>query len=173
MIKALALRPTYARALAKEHKLSPPYVTRVLNRLRTLKVLVSKGELNKNIYSVNYESLLARELLRLSTLMMMKEEKVLKKLSRICPFGIYGSYSEGRQDGGSDLDLWIYDIKAKSTGVRSLLNELESSIGVRVNALYIDREKLEKLRTQDPEFYFRLRFQSLTDFLEVLGGKIR
>lgn len=42
---------------------------------------------------------------------------------------------------------------------------------VKVNILYIDKEKLEKLRKQDSKFYLRLRFQSLTDFSEVFHRK--
>lgn len=160
------LGQSHTYELSKLLSISPPHANRLCNELLRKKNLTSKIVGNKKLFSLNYENPLTRELLRLLTLLKIQDSKLFDKLGGICPFGIYGSFSEGRQHKDSDIDLWVYSSRKKEKVIREILNQIEKEWGHAINVIYLDDEKLNNMKQKDPEFYIRLRGQSLT----IKGG---
>ena len=155
--------------LSKLLSISPPHANRMCNGLLRKKNLTFEVIGNRKLFSLNYENPLTRELLRLLTLLKIQDSKLFNELGRICPFGVYGSFSEGRQRGDSDIDLWVYSSRKEEKKIRGILNQIEKEWGHAINVIYLDDGKLNKMKQIDSEFYIRLRGQSLTIKGRIFG----
>lgn len=160
-------RSSYTHELAKILSISPPHVNRLCNKLKKEGVLISSIQNNRKLFELNYRSSLARELLRLLTIMNVKQSKNFHKLASLTPFGIYGSFAEGKQQKESDLDIWVYASRSKEKAIRIILNDIEKEWGHAVNVIYLDDNRIQDLRSKDSEFYLRLRIQSITEWGEI------
>ena len=165
----VAMNITYARQLAKRLNISAPHAHRICVELVQNKILKSSYKENKRMFTLNYGSLMTRQLLRLSTTAWIQRSRLFKELATICPFGIYGSFAEGRQTANSDLDIWVYISRSEEKKIRQVLNNIEKDFDHPINVIYLDQNKLKKMRETDREFYLRLRLQSLTEWEEVFG----
>jgi len=161
------LNTTYARQLAKRLKISAPHAHRICVELFQNKIIKSSYQENKRMFTLNYKSLMTRQLLRFSTTAWIQQSHHFKELATICPFGLYGSFAEGRQTANSDLDMWVYISRSEEKKIRQVLNKIEKDFDHQINVIYLDSKKLKKMRETDREFYLRLRLQSLTEWEEV------
>lgn len=79
--------------------------------------------------------------------------------------GIYGSWADGTNTAGSDLDLWLlvdsYDPEIEIKAAE-LDQNIAAAIHCEVNSLILTREKLHHLRKHDQPFYSSLMRGSLT-----------
>ena len=70
--------------------------------------------------------------------------------------GIYGSYAEGTNTLGSDLDIWVmvgkYAPDLEVSAARTE-REIERETGVETNLLLLTAERLAELRQTDEPFY--------------------
>ena len=155
---------SYTHQLAKILSISPPHINRLCNKLKKEGVLNSSIQDNRKIFELNYRSSLARELLRLLTVINVKQSRYFRKLASIAPFGIYGSFAEGKQQKESDLDVWVFASRSEEKSIRNILNDIEKEWGHAVNVIYLDEKKIQDLRSKDSEFYLRLRIQSITEW---------
>jgi predicted nucleotidyltransferase len=163
----ITARYSYTHQLAKSLAISPPHINRICNQLKKQGILRARYENNRKLYELNYRSLLTQTLLRLLTVMNMKQSKNFRKLKSIAPFGIYGSFAEGKQQKESDLDIWVYASRSEEKAIRIVLNDIEKEWGHAVNVIYLDENRMRDLRSKDPEFYLRLRIQSITEWGEI------
>lgn len=163
----ITVRYSYTHQLAKSLFISAPHVNRICNQLKKQGILQARHENNRKLYELNYRSPLTQTLLRLLTVMNMKQSRNFGKLVSLAPFGIYGSFAEGKQQKESDLDIWVYASRSKEKAIRNILNDIEKEWGHAVNVIYLDEKRIRDLRDKDSEFYLRIRIQSITEWGEI------
>lgn len=85
----------------------------------------------------------------------------LKKLEAIgC--GIYGSCANGTNHEESDIDIWIkVDKHPGEAKVATVSNEIRKLLGRNVQILVLTPERIERLKKEDPIFYYSLVFGSI------------
>lgn len=167
MQQIIISKKAYTHQLAKVLSISAPHVNRICSRLESEKVLISARENNKKWFELNYHCALTRELLRMSTIIKINTSKHFQTLASKFPFGIYGSFAQGRQQKESDMDMWVFASRSHEKSIRLILNHIEEEWGHPVNVVYLDKHKLKKMRQEDPEFFLRLRLQSISDEEEI------
>ncbi|HBQ21029.1 MAG TPA: hypothetical protein DD708_03730 [Deltaproteobacteria bacterium] len=161
--KLIVFGRSYTHELSKNLTISPAHVNRLCHALRKRQILNVSSQENRKFFELNYQCLLTRELLRFITVIKIKNSKYFRKLGEICPFGVFGSFSEGMQTKESDLDLWVFSDRSFEKKIRLIINDIEKEWEHIINIVYLDKNKLEIMKKNDPEFYYRLRSQSLTE----------
>ena len=133
-------------------------------------VIRKKGSLRRVFYSLNTKSQLLKTYRRILFSEKLVSSKHWKRLCQLMPCGIYGSFSEGMWDERSDLDVWIYVTSPKHRiEARKISNGLSEEFKKTVNLTFLDRSYLKNLKDKDPEFFYRLKLQSMTTFPEVFN----
>lgn len=78
--------------------------------------------------------------------------------------GVYGSFAEGRNTEGSDLDLWVltdaYDGKTEIEAAR-FERSISEKIGMETHILILTRDRLSELKKRDIPFYENLLKESV------------
>ncbi|WP_244987659.1 nucleotidyltransferase domain-containing protein [Methanoculleus chikugoensis] len=114
-------------------------------------------------WNENARSLAVKRLLNIDLLMTAV---VLPEWAR--GIGVYGSYAEGTNTAGSDLDLWVLvdaytpDLEVPAARVGKSAG---ATVGAETNLLILTSERLSDLRETDQPFYTNLVRSSVT-----LGG---
>lgn len=71
--------------------------------------------------------------------------------------GVYGSFARGENTEDSDLDIWIVvDSYPNEREVARVEKEISKETGKQTHLLILTREKIERLRKEDPVFYCEL-----------------
>lgn len=151
------------RELARELKLSPAYVS------RTLKWAKKQGIVKKN--KANLSNSLARAIKIFLNIKKITERKTVQKLKKlgINGTGIYGSWANGTNTEDSDLDIWIKTGKKLSEAkIATVAGEMRKALGTNTQILVLDRERMEKIKQEDPVFYYSLLFGSIILFGEPI-----
>jgi predicted nucleotidyltransferase len=81
--------------------------------------------------------------------------------------GLYGSWAKGNNNEKSDIDLWIIVKETSEEELATLSSDLRNVLGP-VKPLYLTREKLRLMRSDDEIFYYSLMFGSITLYGEGL-----
>lgn len=81
--------------------------------------------------------------------------------------GLYGSWAKGNNNEKSDIDLWIFVKDTSEEKLATLSSDLRNELG-SVQPLYLTREKLRLMRSEDEIFYYSLIFGSITLYGEGL-----
>ena len=154
----------HIRMLAKLTESSTSLVHRNLKKLVGLRLVIEKSSDNKKIFFLNRENVFLRKiisLINISELFFMKELKDLKKLGTV---GVYGSFASGESDKLSDIDIWIYSKKnINELKARGLAIDIQKKIGRRASILILNDKKIERLRKNDAEFFYRLKLTSISE----------
>lgn len=106
----------------------------------------------------------------------VKGVKVLLNLQRVpaglfkkYPFvraaGLYGSCAKGENTEESDVDIWIRIAKIAETEQAALTSALNREVA-DVKPLFLSQERLERLREEDPLFFYALAFGSIAVYGE-------
>ena len=144
------------RELAKLLQISPAYVS------RTLKILGKEDVIKNN--KVNLSNPYVRVLKIFSNIKKMIDKGVIKKLKKLEALGagIYGSWANGTNYEDSDLDIWIKVSKRpKEIKIATISNEIRKALGRDVQILVLTPERIERLKKEDPIFYYSLVFGSI------------
>ena len=145
--------------IAKEVKLSKGLVSKYFDILVKEKILGKK----KRKYYVK-SNVLVKSLKILLNLTKI-DLKIFKKYKFVKAAGIYGSCVKGTNSESSDVDLWIKVSNLNQKSIPKLTSELKKKVE-NIKILVLDDEKLERLKKEDPLFYYSLYFGSVLIFGE-------
>jgi len=143
--------------IAKEVKLSKGLVSKYFDILVKEKILGKK----KRKYYVK-SNVLVKSLKILLNLTKI-DLKIFKKYKFVKAAGIYGSCVKGTNTENSDVDLWIKVSNLNQKSIPKLTSELRKKVE-NIKILVLDDEKLERLKKEDPLFYYSLYFGSVLIF---------
>ena len=145
--------------IAKEVKLSKGLVSKYFDILVKEKILGKKKRKYYVKSNVPVKSL--KILLNLTKI----DPKIFKKYKFVKAAGIYGSCVKGTNSESSDVDLWIKVSNLNQKSIPKLTSELKKRVE-NIKILVLDDEKLERLKKEDPLFYYSLYFGSVLIFGE-------
>jgi len=139
----------YIRELSRKTDEETNAVRRELQKLENAGILFSRMEGNLKYYAVNRKCPISEELKKI----ILKTEGIgnviktgLQKSGILFAF-IYGSYAEGEERKGSDIDLMIIG-NMPIEQFNKMISDLERKIGRDINyTIYPEKEFLKKLST--------------------------
>jgi len=151
------------RELAKHLKLSPAHVS------RTLRILAKNDFFKEDVVDMSNPYVHALKVL--FNLKKLKEKNIIKMLKKIEALGagVYGSWSNGSNNEDSDLDVWIKVRKHPGERkVAAVSNDVRKILGRNVQILILTPERIDRLKKEDPIFYYSLIFGSMTLYGEAV-----
>lgn len=157
--------PVRVNSLADELKISKGLVSKYMKMLESAG-LVRKGR-NGYLPSDSAEMSGIRIMLNMQKLPI----NILKKYKSIKAAGIYGSAAKGENTEESDMDMWIF-IENEDEGE---LAEISSRLSKKINnlsLLFLNKAKIERLKSEDTVFYHSLIFGSIIIYGRENGDKI-
>lgn len=81
--------------------------------------------------------------------------------------GVYGSFARGENGPESDLDIWVLVEKNDPLRIMEFKEELETVTEREIDLLVLTREKLARLKEENPYLYWGIKLSSL-----VLWGEL-
>ena len=151
------------RELARLLKLSPAHVSRTLKNFKRYGVIK-----NKRVDLSNPYVKALKIFFNIKKLVNNNVTRILKKLEPISA-GVYGSWANGSNYEDSDLDVWIkVDRRISESRVASVSNDIRKVLGRNVQILVLSMERIDRLKKEDPIFYYSLIFGSIILFGETL-----
>lgn len=128
-------------------------VRRELLNLEQIGLLTSKKEGNMKYYSVNNDFMIYEELKSI----ILKTEGIAKTINdNLSQIGeiklafIYGSFASGKEDTGSDIDIFLVGKVHEDKLIKEML-ELEKSLSREINyVLFSEDEFRERITDEDP-----------------------
>ena len=142
----------YIRELERKINEEAKNISRELQNLETLGLLISEKHGNRRFYSLNENFFLYPELKGIifkttGVLGLLKE--AVAKLKGIEAAFIYGSYATGKEVESSDVDLMIIG-KPDLTELNEVISGLEDKLNREINYMCFDREEYEeRKKTKD------------------------
>ena len=142
----------YIRELERKINEEAKNISRELQNLETLGLLISEKHGNRRFYSLNENFFLYPELKGIifkttGVLGLLKE--AVEKLKGIEAAFIYGSYATGKEVESSDVDLMIIG-KPDLTELNEVISGLEDKLNREINYMCFDREEYEeRKKTKD------------------------
>lgn len=142
----------YIRELERKINEEAKNISRELQNLETLGLLISEKHGNRRFYSPNENFFLYPELKGIifkttGVLGLLKE--AVAKLKGIEAAFIYGSYATGKETESSDVDLMIIG-KPDLTELNEVISGLEDKLNREINYMCFDREEYEeRKKTKD------------------------
>jgi predicted nucleotidyltransferase len=139
-------------AVARELDMSPGLVHKYVSILETEGLVKDR---------VIVESPMTRSLRVIKNLMFLEEKKMVRTIRKGIPsaqgIGIYGSYRDGSNEAGSDIDIWVKaESEVEESKVASLAKELSRTLKREVDIMIIAPYRLEELRDGAESLYHSL-----------------
>lgn len=144
----------YIRELERKINEEAKNISRELQNLETLGLLISEKQGNLRFYSLNENFFLYPELKGIifkttGVLGLLKE--AVAKLKGIEAAFIYGSYATGKEAESSDVDLMIIG-KPDLTELNEVISGLEDKLNREINYMCFDREEYEERKKTKDSF---------------------
>ena len=145
------------RQIAKQLSVSASQVHKYFVILRKL------GIIRKMEVQDNY---LVRSLRIMQNMKKLKNANIVsflrKKIPGLKGIGVFGSWAEGTNMKGSDLDIWIkVEKEPELLTIAKTRKELEATIGVDIDLIILDKIKIKRHMEKNPPFYFSLFYSIL------------
>lgn len=147
---------------AKELKLSKGLISKFFDILVREKVF--KKSKNQFIIKDNINTKAVRILLNLTNF----DTNLFRKYKFVKSAAFYGSLTKGENTEDSDIDLWVLVEKVTEIDLMKLTSTLKKE-NKAVKPLYLTKEKLLKLKKEDPVFYYSLYFGSIIIYGDGIG----
>lgn len=142
---------------AKELNISKGMVSQFFRILLEYGILEKKGR-KVFVDFQNYKTMELKRFLNISEL----DVSELKKIKEVAGIGVYGSWVSGTNTKESDLDIWI---KAKKHPSEKRIAEIQGEIrmkkGYNIHILVLSAERIERLKKEDPVFFYSLAYGSV------------
>lgn len=164
IIKLLNKEKLHIREIADKLNISPSSVHKLIKFLKKQNALKEIKEKNRLVIELNQENEFLIQIKKIINFNDLINSKAYNKLKSLGKIGVYGSFAKGTNDLGSDIDIWFLTNK-KELELRPLLRQLELELGNKVNVLFLSDKKIKQLKTDDYEFYIRLKLTSVGDLL--------
>lgn len=140
-------------AISQESKASKGLVSRYLSLLKKHGMLERKGI--KFLVKGSNKTRAVKLLLTISNL-----DGGLFRHDFVESAGLYGSCAKGENTEASDVDLWVR-VRNASQDDLALLNRRIKEKFPNANVLVLTKDKIQKLKKEDPVFYHSLYFGSI------------
>ncbi|ASJ02479.1 nucleotidyltransferase [Thermococcus profundus] len=75
--------------------------------------------------------------------------------------GVYGSFARGENRPESDLDVWVLTKENDPLRIMELQEKLETVTGREVDLLVLTKEKLARLKEENPYLYWSIKLSSI------------
>ncbi|MEM7825891.1 MAG: nucleotidyltransferase domain-containing protein [Candidatus Aenigmatarchaeota archaeon] len=145
------------RRVAKNLSLSPSHITKFIKLLFQFKIVKEKR--------INLHNPLTKVLkvfFNLKKILKANIIKEAKKIESLKGIGIYGSWVNGTNYEDSDLDIWIKTEKYISQEeIAKFSEKIRQKLKKNVQILVLTPEKINKIKKEDPIFFYSLVFNSL------------
>ena len=161
ILEAVKYERLNLRDIARKLGMSPAAIHNNLRILGGFNLISVEKDRNQHLVIPNPDNFYYRSIMRLMNYRKIQDCKAIRELEKLGVIGIYGSYAVGTDEKSSDIDLFIFT-EASEFEVREAANKLAQQMGKEINLLMLNRRKLDNLRTNDYEFYMRLKLQSIT-----------
>ncbi|MEA3493193.1 MAG: nucleotidyltransferase domain-containing protein [Candidatus Margulisiibacteriota bacterium] len=161
VIRLLSRGDFYLREIASTLKISTSVTHSTIKKLLNLEFVEISKEKNRKIVFLKRENLLLQKVKSFINLNELLSSKAYFELSRVGVAGIYGSFADGSNDEHSDLDLWVYAERMDPAKVSKISSIFEKELKVETNILILNKDKLQRIKNKDPEFYSRIKFTSI------------
>lgn len=142
----------YVREIAQILRVDATNLSKELSRLEKAGVFVSKMRGNQKHYSVNAAYPLYSELRSIVFKTIGVEgglRSILERLEGISCAFIYGSFAEGKENAGSDIDLLIVG-KPDEDKLIEMIGVFEKEVGREINYnIYLPKEFKRRLEGKD------------------------
>jgi len=148
-------------AVAKQLHASKGHVSEVIKKLK------EDGLIKDGV--VNLGDPYVRSLRVTVNLSKIKESGIITAIKKlhVDSAGLYGSWANGTNTEGSDVDIWIKTgNRIRAIDIAGLSRHVGGSLHVEPQILVLDQEKLKRLKEDNPIFYFTLLFGSI-----ILAGE--
>ena len=170
IIDLLGNGSNYPNEIARKLHISPSQAQKwLLWLLKNRMILRKKGDLRRIFYSINPFSQKLIGYRRFILESTLENSRAWKALNKMASCGIYGSFAQGTFDQNSDMDIWVYLPKGDSNKIRPIIDALSKEFNRQINVVYLTKQYLKDLQQKDPEFFYRLKLQSLTAYPEVFN----
>lgn len=121
----------------------------------------------ENKYMIKQNNLNVKKIKILLNLETIKIN-LFKRYNFIISAGIYGSYVKGENNDDSDMDIWVFtkdniNDESKMNFLKNIKKKYNNS-----NILFLNKDKLENIKSEDEVFYYSLVFSSILLFGEDL-----
>jgi predicted nucleotidyltransferase/predicted transcriptional regulator with HTH domain len=126
----------YLRELARSIKEDPANLCREMDRLVDEDIFVYRVSGKQKYFKLNKDYIFYKELKSIVARSLGIESKLVKAListKGITASFIYGSYADGREKAGSDIDLFIIGNKSEQDEFIEKINSLEKRFGREIN----------------------------------------
>lgn len=156
-------RKTKVRELAKLLKISPAHVS------RTLKILAEYNIIKNN--ELDLFNPYVKGLKIFFNIKKLIDKNVVRRLKKLeaLSVGIYGSWAIGTNYEDSDLDIWIKVSRHPGEiKIAAISNEIRKTLKRNVQILILTPERIERLKKEDPIFYYSLVFGSIKLYGEAI-----
>ncbi len=149
--------PIKVEKTAKELNISKGMVSQFFRILLEYGILEKK---DKKVF-VNLQNYKTRELKRFLNISELDVSE-LKKIKEVAGIGVYGSYVSGTNTKESDLDIWIKAKKHPSeVKIAEVQGEIRRKKGYNIHILVLSAERMERLKKEDPVFFYSLAYGSV------------
>jgi len=142
---------------AKELNISKGMVSQFFRILLEYGIIEKK---DKKVF-VNFKNYKTMELKRFLNISELDVSE-LEKIKDVTGIGVYGSWVSGTNTKESDLDVWI---KAKKRPSEKIIAEVQGEIrrkkGYNIHVLALSAERIERLKKEDPVFFYSLAYGSV------------
>lgn len=161
----MAERNLYVRELARDVGVSAGFVSKYMGKLKESGI-TEEGRISL----VNPKVRVLKIFLNINEMIDEDVVGIIKNhIKGVRGIGIYGSWADGTNLEGSDLDIWVLVGKKAPDPVDSAnaVAEIEKKINVETSLYVLTDEELEELRKSESPFYY-----SLSDSFVLCGEGI-
>lgn len=143
VLRIVALNAPYLREIAESTNLAPSSAHKILTRLKLNRIVLEKKKKNRSYFSLNPDSVIGREAVRLMFVSAVLGSKAFRKLISLGPKRVYlfGSASKGTITPKSDIDLAAFFEKKPNTHKVSEIKRLFSEEFLKDTDLFILSDK--------------------------------
>ncbi len=141
------------RELAREVKVSAGFVSRYMRKLEESGI-IEEGEVSL----VNPKVRALKVFLNISEIMAVDVVGAIRnRIKGVKGIGVYGSWANGTNLEGSDLDIWVLagEVPASIDSANAAV-EIEKKIGVETSLHLLTDFELDELRKSESPFYHSL-----------------
>jgi len=148
------------RDISRKLGMSPAAIHNHLRILGEFDLISIEKDKNQHLVIPNTDNFYYRSIMRVMNYQKIQNCEAFRELEKLGVIGIYGSFAEGTDERGSDIDLVIFT-QSSEFEVREAANKLSQQMDKEINLLMLNRRKLDNLKKSDYEFYLRLKLQSI------------
>jgi predicted nucleotidyltransferase len=150
----------YLRELSEKFDIPLATVHKHMTQMEKYKILKSYYTKNKKYFKINYDSVIARELIRakiIEKILLLKSYKSIIKENGLKKIYLFGSANQGILDKNSDIDLAIIvEKKEHINKIEKYRLKIEEEIKSQIDLTIITEEELSSLKNENRQILINI-----------------